>query len=82
MPGSATVFNGSEESSQQLQRVPIVARAGGGVYVAYPSGYPTTNQVRLWRIADNKSSAVATRSSSATGGRLKTIVTLTRRVLA
>ncbi|MEA2493742.1 MAG: hypothetical protein QOJ29_1653 [Thermoleophilaceae bacterium] len=60
MPGSTTLYNGAPESSQMLQRTPIVARAGGGVYVAYPSGYPTTNQVRLWRIADSKSDVVAT----------------------
>jgi hypothetical protein len=53
MPGSTTLFNGAQETSQQLQRVPVAARGGGGVYVAYPSGYPTTNQVRLWRIADS-----------------------------
>ena len=60
MPGSTTEYNGRQESSQQLQRTPIVARAGGGVYVAYPGGYPTTTQVRLWRIADSKSAVVAT----------------------
>jgi hypothetical protein len=41
-----------------LQRTPIVARAGGGVYVAYPGGYPTTNRVLLWRIADSKSAVL------------------------
>jgi hypothetical protein len=62
MPGSTTKFNGNMESSQQLQRTPIAARAGGGVYVAYPGGYPTTTQVRLWRIADSKSAVLATSS--------------------
>jgi len=60
MPGSTTPYNGSPQSSQQLQRTPIVARAGGGVYVAYPGGYPTMRQVRLWRIADSKSAVLAT----------------------
>jgi hypothetical protein len=63
MPGSTTLFNGAQETSQQLQRVPVAARGGGGVYVAYPSGYPTTNQVRLWRIADSKSAVLATSKS-------------------
>jgi hypothetical protein len=58
MPGSSTTFNGRQEMNQQLQRVPIVARAGGGVYVAYPGGYPTTKLVRLWRVADSKSAVV------------------------
>jgi hypothetical protein len=60
MPGSTTRFNGNFESSQQLQRTPIAARPGGGVYVAYPGGYPTTKQVRLWRIADSRSAVLAT----------------------
>jgi hypothetical protein len=60
MPGSTTVFNGAPQSSPQLQRTSIAARAGGGVYVAYPGGYPTTTQVRLWRIADSKSAVLAT----------------------
>jgi hypothetical protein len=63
MPGSTTPFNGSPNSSQQLSRTPVAARVGGGVYVAYPGGYPTTNQVRLWRIADSKSAVLATSKS-------------------
>ena len=63
MPGSTTLFNGQENTNQQLARTPIAARAGGGVYVAYPGGYPTTNQVRLWRIADSKSAVLATSKS-------------------
>ena len=58
MPGSVTTFNGGPASAPQLGRTPIVARAGGGVYVAYATGYPTLNQVRLWRIADSKSAVI------------------------
>ena len=32
------------------QRTPIVARAGGGVYVAYCSGYPTCTRVLVWKV--------------------------------
>ena len=63
MPGSTTLFNGQQQMNQQLQRIPVAARAGGGVYVAYPSGYPTTTQVRLWRVADSKSAVLATSKS-------------------
>lgn len=63
MPGSTTLFSGQQQMNQQLQRVPVAARAGGGVYVAYPGGYPTTSQVRLWRIADSKSAVLATSKS-------------------
>src|SRR5262249_25692325 len=59
MPGSSTLFNGSQQSNQQLFRVPVAARVGGGVYVAYPGDYPTTKRVFLWRIADSKSSVLA-----------------------
>jgi hypothetical protein len=59
MPGSTTLFNGSPNSSQMLQRTPIVGRPGGGVYVVYPGGYPTTKQVRLWHVAGDKSTVVA-----------------------
>jgi hypothetical protein len=60
MPHSSTVFNGQDSMSQQLQRVPVAARAGGGVYAIYPGDYPTTKRVFLWRIADKSSSVVAT----------------------
>lgn len=50
MPGSTTVFNGAPQSSQQLSRTPIAARAGGGVYVAYSGGYPTASKALLWRV--------------------------------
>jgi hypothetical protein len=63
MPGSTTVFNGKPNSSQMLARTPIVARAGGGIYVAYPGGYPTTTQVRLWRVPGSSSAVVATSKS-------------------
>jgi hypothetical protein len=31
-------------------RLPLVARDGGGVYLAYCGGYPTCKQVLLWRV--------------------------------
>lgn len=59
MPGSSTLFNGTQQMNQQLQRIPVAARVGGGVYVAYPGGYPTTKKVLLWRIADSQSATLA-----------------------
>lgn len=49
-PGSAIDYNGSAASSDPGQRVALAARAGGGVYVAYPVGYPTTTGIRLWKV--------------------------------
>ncbi len=36
------------------QRTPIVERAGGGVYVAYCSGYPTCSSVLLWKVGSSE----------------------------
>ena len=44
--------------SQQLQRTPIAARPGGGVYVAYPGGYPASTRVVLWRVGDSSARTV------------------------
>jgi hypothetical protein len=44
MPGTANMDVG------MLSRTPLVARAGGGFYVAYPTGYPTQNSVRVWKV--------------------------------
>ncbi|HEX2241319.1 MAG TPA: hypothetical protein VHJ82_09295 [Actinomycetota bacterium] len=63
MPGSFTLYNGQEESSQEIQRTPIAAREGGGVYVVYSSGYPTTQEIRLWKVPST-SSVVVARSST------------------
>jgi hypothetical protein len=48
LPGSATSkgFN-----PMTITRVPIVAGSASGVYVAYPTGYPTHTGVRLWRLS-------------------------------
>jgi hypothetical protein len=55
MPGTQVmVGNGT------VTRTPIVARAGsGGFYVAYPVGYPSPKQVRLWKVGASRSSLIA-----------------------
>ena len=50
MQAPATVTNG--DSLDTGQAVAMVARAGGGVYLAYLKGYPSTKSVALWRIGD------------------------------
>ncbi len=35
---------------QPDHRIPLVARQGGGLYLAYCSGYPSCTQVLLWRL--------------------------------
>jgi hypothetical protein len=44
MPGTSNMQVG------MLGRTPLAARGGGGLYVAYPTGYPSSNRIRLWRI--------------------------------
>ncbi len=48
MPGTVNMNVG------MLSRTPLVARAGGGFYVAYPTGYPTQNAVRVWKVGATK----------------------------
>ncbi len=75
--GSATDYNGTVSSIEPGQRVAMVARNGGGVYVAYKLGYPDVTGIRILNVAsgatlDVPNSAGASRISlsAGTGGRL------------
>jgi hypothetical protein len=57
--GAETMPNTSDMNVGMLGRTPLVARRGGGFYVAYPTGYPSANRVRLWRIGATRSARVA-----------------------
>ena len=48
MPGTANMNVG------MLSRTPLVARPGGGFYVAYPTGYPTQNSIRVWKVGASR----------------------------
>lgn len=53
MPGSTTLFNGEDQSIQQITRTPIVAGnvvVDGNTYVAYTGGYPSTKKMLVWTI--------------------------------
>jgi len=55
LPGSTTPYQGTQFSTCNLERTaarrtPMVARAGGGVFVAGSGGYPTLSRVHVWRI--------------------------------
>jgi hypothetical protein len=45
MPGTSSLADGPFNG-----RTPIVARAGGGLYVAYEGAYPVHSKVLLWRV--------------------------------
>jgi hypothetical protein len=51
-PGAAplTMPGTSDMQVGMLARTPLAARSGGGLYVAYPTGYPTAGRIRLWRV--------------------------------
>jgi hypothetical protein len=51
MPGTSDLTDGPFSGRTQ-----IVARTGGGLYVAYEGGYPTHTRVLLWHIGAAKSS--------------------------
>ena len=46
----ATMPGTSDMQIGMIGRTPLAARAGGGFYVAYATGYPTQNRVRVWRV--------------------------------
>ena len=55
LPGSATPHQGAQVSTCNLERTaarrtPMVARVGGGVFIAGSAGYPALSRVLVWRI--------------------------------
>ena len=72
MPGTGNMLVG------MLGRTPLAARRGGGLYVAYPTGYPSMDAIRVWRIGASsapvvgrvKSGSPAVGIAAADGGRL------------
>jgi MFS family permease len=55
LPGSATEFQGTSHATCILESVvnrrePLVARVRGGVFVAGATGYPSQEQLVVWRI--------------------------------
>jgi hypothetical protein len=57
--GSAASMPGTSDMAVgMLSRTPIVARTGGGFYVAYPTGYPTQDAVRVWRVGDARTTLI------------------------
>jgi hypothetical protein len=55
LPYSTTKWSGAQRFSMMMSRVPVAGRTkGSGVFVAYPTGYPSTKKVRLWKITAAK----------------------------
>jgi hypothetical protein len=53
MPGTSNMSVG------EIGRTPLVARVGGGFYVAYATGYPALNRIRLWAVGAPTSTLIA-----------------------
>lgn len=49
-PQSTQVEDGRASSSDPGQKVAMVGRAGGGVFVAYAVGYPTPSLIRIYNV--------------------------------
>jgi hypothetical protein len=58
--GSALSMPGTRDMQiGMLGRTPLTARRGGGLYVAYPTGYPALDKIRVWRIGAGAAPVVA-----------------------
>jgi hypothetical protein len=61
MPGTSNMSVGT------IARTPIVARVGGGFYVAYATGYPAQNRIRLWRVGASSARVLGRTSRTSSG---------------
>jgi hypothetical protein len=58
--GSAVTMPDTSDMQVGMQGLtPLVARPGGGFYVAYPTGYPAMNRVRVWRVGAGPAPVIA-----------------------
>ena len=52
LPGSATDYAGTPSFDMKIMPVPATGLSGqSGVIFAYPTGYPSATQLRVWRVA-------------------------------
>ncbi|MBI1349960.1 MAG: hypothetical protein GC156_02450 [Actinomycetales bacterium] len=49
-PGSVDITDGRAASLDPSQRIAMVGRPGGGVYIAYVMGYPTAKMIRILNV--------------------------------
>ena len=54
VPGSVSTFGGSPGTIANSQTTAMVARNGGGVYIAFCKGYPTCDNVVVWKYGTGK----------------------------
>ncbi|MDX6204577.1 MAG: hypothetical protein QOF39_634 [Frankiales bacterium] len=49
-PLSVVTYSGEKISTNPGQNIALAARVGGGVWAAYPSGYPAAHKLVLWNL--------------------------------
>lgn len=61
-PKSTVASNGSASSIAPIQRVQVASRTGsaGGLWTAYPIGYPSPTKIALWRLGTSSPLVMAT----------------------
>ncbi|ROS23118.1 hypothetical protein [Cellulomonas sp. PhB150] len=79
-PSTAVKAPGTASILVPDQSLALVPRSGGGIYLAYAIGYPSTTAVRLWKVGSKTSASTYTQvkaanardisASPAPGGRL------------
>jgi hypothetical protein len=66
LAASVTKWSGNWEFDMQTSKVAVTGRPKGtGVFVAYPTGYPSTTKVRLWKLTPLKTTSLVVASGSA-----------------
>jgi hypothetical protein len=58
MPGTSNMSVG------ELGRTPLVSRPDGDFYIAYATGYPALDRIRLWHVGSGSSTTIARVSTS------------------
>ncbi len=69
-PGSATRSRGELQAVSPEARTPVVARTGGGVYLAAVAGYPTPQRVLVWKFPVPRAAEVGVEASGASNATL------------
>ena len=66
LASSLTKYGGIRQFDMQTSKVAVTGRPKGtGVFVAYPTGYPSTTKVRLWKLTPTKTTGLVVASGGA-----------------
>jgi len=69
LPNSTTSYGGAPQFDMMTSKVAVTGRPKGtGVYVAYTTGYPSTNKVRVWHLTTAKITSTVVAKGSAEKG--------------